>query len=154
MKIIVTSDNHGNEEVLDYLLETYADADLFIHCGDICLPPDKYPRFKTVKGNNDFYDYPEELVLDVEGIKILVMHSDVFGYYHREYKLVKKAQSEDCQIFCFGHTHVPMIQEDDGVVLFNPGSMVRPRGGSNPSYGIITIDDNKEIKFEIKEYQK
>ena len=34
VRIVLVSDNHGDRKGLQYLRETYADYDYFVHCGD------------------------------------------------------------------------------------------------------------------------
>ena len=39
-------------------------------------------------------------------------------------------------IFCFGHSHVPMLQRlPDGYTIFNPGSCALPRSALGPTFG-------------------
>lgn len=139
IKIIVVSDNHGLRKPLEYLQHKYEDADAFIHCGDICLPNDEFPRFITVSGNNDYYDYPYERVVNDGGHKILVVHGHLFGYMKRTEKMIKRAKEAGCDIVCYGHTHVFDFHEEQGIVFLNPGSIFRSRNGEPPSYAIMTI---------------
>ena len=48
-------------------------------------------------------------------------------------------------IFLFGHTHVGTIEKIGSKIIANPGSISKPRGGTNKSY--IVID---ETKIELK----
>ncbi|MCX5775263.1 MAG: phosphodiesterase [Firmicutes bacterium] len=41
-------------------------------------------------------------------------------------------------ILLFGHTHRPLLKEEDGIVYANPGSAALPRGGSAPSYLVLS----------------
>ena len=41
MKVILVSDSHGDRRCLDYLRETYTDADAFVHCGDLQIPSEE-----------------------------------------------------------------------------------------------------------------
>lgn len=43
--------------------------------------------------------------------------------------------SVECIVF--GHSHVPLSEEREGVLLFNPGSPVAGRGASGNTYGIF-----------------
>ena len=53
-----------------------------------------------------------------------------------------------------GHTHIPVLEERDGVVFLNPGSTTIPKGGSMPSYAvwddgkitIISLDNGDVVK--------
>ena len=59
----------------------------------------------------------------------------------------------NCDIFIHGHTHIPKIFEYPEGIVINPGSTTLPRGGSNPSYAVITIDDNKSVECKIFDYK-
>ncbi len=39
-------------------------------------------------------------------------------------------------ILAHGHTHIPVLKEtDSGIIIFNPGSISLPKGGSVPTFG-------------------
>lgn len=40
-------------------------------------------------------------------------------------------------ILVFGHTHVPVLKKEDGVIYLNPGSPSYPKGGSPASFAFI-----------------
>lgn len=150
MKIVVVSDSHGRDERLDEILLKESDADCFIHCGDIETPEDAYPMFHIVKGNNDFfYTYPQRLILPLAGHRAMVVHGDRFPYMRRLERMVEAAKQERCDIVCFGHTHVAMMEQMDGVLLLNPGSLWRARDGRGPSYAIMQIEGDA-IQADIK----
>lgn len=151
MKIVVVSDSHGKNSRLDEILRLQPDADLYVHCGDIETSEDEYPMYHTVMGNNDYFcDYPEKLILPAEGHQILVMHGNQFPYMRRVQKMAEFAKQLGCDIFCYGHTHVAALEEIDGVMMINPGSVWRARDGRGPSYAVIMIDGtniNAHIEF-------
>lgn len=149
MKLIVVSDSHGKDDVLENILQMYPDADAFIHCGDIEADPSLFPQFITVKGNNDiFYDYPDYQILAIAEHRIYITHSHQFTYAKRMQQMAAKAKEFDCDIVCYGHTHVAFDGECDGVRIINPGSVWRSRDGRGPSYAIIDIhQDNIEVDF-------
>lgn len=150
MQIIVVSDSHGKNSRLDEILSSYPQADMYIHCGDIETPQGEYPMFQTVLGNNDyFYDYPERLTLHAQGHKILVLHGHQFPYMRRLERMAAQAKEEGYDIVCYGHTHVAHLEEIDGVLLVNPGSIWRARDGRGPSYAIISIDE-EQVRVEMK----
>lgn len=141
MKIIVVSDSHGKNDVLVSILKQYPHADAFIHCGDIEVDPSVFPQFITVKGNNDiFYDYPDYQILEIAGHRIYITHSHQFSFMKRKAKMAAKAKEYDCDILCYGHTHVAYDGECDGVRMINPGSIWHSRDGREPSYAIIDIE--------------
>ena len=53
----------------------------------------------------------------------------------------------------FGHIHVPVNREADGILLINPGSPSRPRNGV-PSFGILTLKAGKKPVFEVQELKE
>lgn len=61
--------------------------------------------------------------------------------------------------FLYGHTHIPVIREENGIVIFNPGSTSIPKGGYPASYGeyddgclkVISLEEDREIlSFKLK----
>lgn len=148
MRIIVASDSHGNNEILDLIRSHHPEADLFLHCGDICDDPLYYPDWVIVQGNNDYWrDLPERRIFKVGEHRLLAEHSHHCSYYHREKSLVKIAEINACDIVCFGHTHHSYFSYKDGVYLLNPGSTTFPRDGNPPSYAILDI--NERVRAEI-----
>lgn len=156
MKIIVVSDSHGKDEVLDKVVEQYPHADMFIHCGDIEADEARFPQFITVLGNNDlFYDYPEYRIIEADAHRILVIHSHQFMYHARGEQMAKRARGLGCDIVCYGHTHVAADDTVDGVRLINPGSIWRSRDGREPSYAIMDLEHGEvSISFEFLPQKK
>lgn len=51
-----------------------------------------------------------------------------------------------CDIFASGHTHVPVLtQNDDGIVIFNPGSITLPKSNFPPTFGVLHDDGTLAI---------
>ena len=141
MEIIVCGDNHGLITPLEKILETYPNADAYIHCGDVELDPSYVDKFYVVTGNNDYYyDFPQELIVEVEDVKIFVTHGHQF-YGDRVSKLASRAINHHCQIACYGHTHIYNEVYEKGVLCLNPGSLRYNRDGSYPCFARITRDE-------------
>lgn len=150
MEIIVVSDSHGKNSRLIEVFELYPNADYYLHCGDIESEPSDFPMYKTVLGNNDyFYDYPDQLIIQVQSHRILMLHGHQVGYMNRMERIVKLAKEHGCDIVCFGHTHVATLERIDGVLVLNPGSVWRSRDGRGPSYAVMKLDGD-DIQVEIK----
>lgn len=155
MKIIVVSDSHGREENLKKVIEMHRNADVFLHLGDgapgflsLCRTMG-FAAF-AVRGNCDFFsshDSPLEnqLLLNLDGIKIFMTHSHYYGGNHSSVEYAAFERGAD--IALFGHTHErysSYIAPDDeykrgALYVMNPGSIERPRDFLPPSYGIIDI---------------
>lgn len=151
MKIIVVSDSHGKHKALDDILQAYPQAKAYIHCGDIEGDPQDFPQFITVKGNNDmYYDYPEERILEIAGHRIFITHSHLYMVHKRVALLAQEAKKYNCDIVCYGHTHIASDDEYEGIRVMNPGSIWRARDGRGPSYAEMDLNDGTiHIKFKF-----
>ena len=149
IKIVAVSDNHGIMEPISKLPGAFPDADYFFHCGDSREPVRGYGPYAQVRGNNDFYDVPEELVLEVGNHRIYMTHGTRLVYYGDYERLAMRAKARDCDIALFGHTHIYADKMIEGVRCLNPGSIWHNRDGSEPSFMVIELDGN-----EIRTYRK
>lgn len=152
MRIIVASDTHGRTNILDLIPYYYEDVETFIHCGDVGKDPEYFEKWTFVSGNNDFMHYlPEAIRVEAGSHRIFVIHSDQCSYRNRKKDLVKLAKKYECDIVCYGHTHVSDIDQIDGITLINPGSIRLPRDGNPCSYCVLTLEDDNitaDIVFE------
>lgn len=148
MKLIVISDSHGKIELVQQILEAHADADAFLHCGDLEVPSAYFPQLIAVRGNNDYYGgSPDERVVSVGNWKVLMTHSHQYSIMSRYQQLRKKAARLGCKLVCFGHTHIYHESFEDGIYLLNPGSCAYPRDGADPCYAIVT-DKGDQLDIE------
>ena len=144
MYFIVVSDNHGRQEVLRDIQNKHPKAKAFLHCGDSELSPDQIDSYVSVMGNNDVYhDYPANLVVDIDGTRVFMIHGHRLSGFNKMAQLVNMAKKNDCQIACFGHTHVFDHKVIDGINIINPGSVWHSRDGSRPCYAIVTVEDQQ-----------
>lgn len=150
-KLVVMSDNHGLDMMMKYIKELEPHADYYVHCGDSeASREDLLKGYICVRGNNDWgIDLPNEARLDVEDIHILITHGQYFGFFNRKLAMNDLLTRNQCQVLLCGHTHMPMFERDGDYYYINPGSTTLPRGGSQPSYAVITID-GKNVNCEFK----
>lgn len=142
MQIVVVSDSHGRNEVFSKLRELHPNASAYISCGDTECSEEYLDGFVTVQGNNDHYEqYPKRLVLNVDGLRILVMHGDRIPPLELTHRLSDYAIAEDCQLMCYGHSHIFHVETKNGVLLVNPGSIYYNRDYTTPSYALITYEN-------------
>ena len=57
-------------------------------------------------------------------IRFLVTHGHYYGVSMDISGVAEEAKSRDCDAVFFGHTHKPVIEEIDGVLAINPGSLI------------------------------
>ena len=143
MKIILTSDIHGNHEIIEKIVNMHPTADLFLDAGDSEMPPLLLRPFISVKGNCDYHpDLLNNLTLSTPYGKLYIQHRPTIPY--------SVLQNEEIMIIINGHTHIPAIQKIKNVYFLNPGSVSYPRGGNVGTYMEldITIDG---VKVQVKE---
>ncbi len=145
--LIVVSDSHGNVKGMEKLRPLVAENGYFVHLGDgvgdIRSIRDEYPE-KTYfcAGNCDFFSsYPTEGVLEVEKVSIFYTHGHKYGVKSGLENLAHAAKARGAEIALYGHTHMPMITEIDGVTLINPGAM--RLSGANPMYAYLVVNGDK-----------
>ena len=156
MKYMIASDIHGSSYYCQKLMDAYKyeKPDRLILLGDILyhgprndLPRDYAPKkviemlnsisdsILCVRGNCDcqvdqmVLDFPclaDYMVLDINGLLIYCTHG------HLEPVKLKIGD-----ILLCGHTHVPTIEDRDGIIYMNPGSVSIPKENSPHSYMIL-----------------
>ena len=149
MRILVISDTHGNMSTVHRVIKDIRDKiDAVIHCGDIVEDAMEMKiryadlNVYNVRGNCDYgSSAASEDIFVLGGKKIFVTHGDLYGVNWSSDRLCYRGAELGADICLYGHTHIPNIEYYNGMVIMNPGSPSRPRGGSTYSYGIIKIED-------------
>lgn len=117
----VISDTHGL--LRPQALSLLQGSDLIVHAGDIGKPEvidglESICPVIAVRGNVDraaWADaYPEEQWIDFEGNRIYVIHNLK--------EMAFEPQSAGANVVISGHSHMPKINNKDGVLYLNPGS--------------------------------
>lgn len=146
MKVLLLSDSHGRTEKVLSVAERHRDIVCAIHMGDfgtdINVLQEVYPAILTeaVLGNNDpSGSYPVEKVLQLGGKKLFLTHGHTYNAGRSLTPLLTRARQEGAEIAAFGHTHVPLVQQHDGILLVNPGCLFRPRSLHGATYVILDI---------------
>ncbi len=157
MKILIVSDTHGRDEKLEAAVAVEQPFDYLIHCGDVegrefFIEALAECPCTIVAGNNDFFsDLPREEEIVLEEHKIMVTHGHNYGVSMDLYGISEEASARDCEMVCFGHTHKPVIEKKNGVLVINPGSLSFPRQeGRQPSYAVMELYEGEEPEVEIR----
>ncbi len=144
MKIVLVSDNHFQTSVLNDILNKHQDADFYLHCGDSQMTDTALMPFTSIKGNNDFFPFPKQKIIKLNDyFQLMMIHGDQLGYYIVPEKLAAIARRNDCNIICYGHTHIPFHEYIMGVYVLNPGSTSFPRSSMSKTYMIIEIHEDQ-----------
>ncbi|PBQ34118.1 YfcE family phosphodiesterase [Sphingobacteriaceae bacterium] len=147
-KILLISDTHS---YLDKsLLKHIEAADEVWHAGDIgtmelCKEIEKLKPFRAVFGNIDANDiritYPENLIFDCEGVKVLMTH--IGGYPGKYPARIKELIIKNRpNLFICGHSHILKVMYDKQYDLLhiNPGAC-----GVHGFHAVKTV-----VRFEIE----
>ncbi len=153
-KVLIFSDTHDCMNEIPFFKEI-DEYDYFIFLGDGFEEVEKWSiknkivdKFIAVTGNCDYSPNIErQKFFDIDGVKIFITHGDIYNVKNSYQKISDKAKSIGADIAMFGHTHYADKQNVDGVILFNPGS-VMPRGRDYASVGYLEIKDNKILNLE------
>ncbi len=155
-KIIVVSDSHGDNRIINRILAAEPDADALIHCGDVCGSLkdilDYDIPFFAVAGNCDRPGrYPEELLVKFGYYTVYIVHGHRYRVDYRDDLIFYAGKERFADVVCFGHSHVPQNMTEEGMLLLNPGSVSRPRQlPRNATYAVLTISEDELPKAELR----
>jgi uncharacterized protein len=148
-RIAVIADTHlprGRRRVPERCLEMIGTADAVLHAGDFVTEDALAqieaigPRLWAVHGNVDEpalrQRLPAELQLEIEGVRIAVVH-DPGPPAGRAERLRARFPEAGCVVF--GHTHRPEHVRAGDLHLFNPGSPTERRRAPHRAMGMIEV---------------
>jgi putative phosphoesterase len=155
MRIGVLSDTHLHRvsrdlrEILDHHL---SQVDVLFHVGDYTSPVVleflSSKNFHGVHGNMDPMDIravlPEKKIVEISGFRFGLIHGWGSSAGLEEKVL---GQFTDVDVIVYGHSHKPMNEVVQGVLLFNPGTASGYSSYGVHSIGILECGDT--VKGEI-----
>ena len=152
MKLGVISDTHG--KLNGKIRDIFQGVDAIIHCGDIgskgiLVELENIAPTYAVLGNTDKpFIYPGlkyRYTVSINDFNILIKHE-----FDPEFDNHRKSAKDFDMVF-FGHTHIPYIKKQNGVLFVNPGSASQGRRGNPESVVLIELNEKniqpKIIKF-------
>ena len=152
LKILVLSDSHRCVGAM-YDAAMLEKPDVIFHLGDHVSDAQELSYaldpidFYEVRGNCDFgAQAPETILTELAGVRFFLTHGHLFGVKTGLARLLLEGRRLDAQLVLFGHTHRPLLQQQDGIWLLNPGSC----SALNGSYAAITFEGGK-FHCELKE---
>ena len=127
---------------------------MILHLGDVTDDADFMEALlerevRRVPGNCDVADRgPETIFIKAEGLLILATH----GHHHRVkttlHDLARDAKKHGAKVALFGHTHIALEDEVDGITVLNPGSASLPKNNQKSGYAMMTVN-NEEISVKF-----
>lgn len=152
MKLLIVSDTHGDVRALRRAVDIEKDANAVIFLGDGLRDAetlqDERPalRLYTVRGNCDLtLSATAGALTSFGGVLFFYTHGNLYSVKTGLTELAEAAAAREAEVALFGHTHYQTLEEHNGVILFNPGSLSTWQGEGH--YGIATVQDGK-VTFE------
>ncbi|MCR5738038.1 MAG: metallophosphoesterase [Eubacterium sp.] len=156
MRILVISDTHGSMAGVERVLEKHGHFDMVIHLGDIIGQLKQLEKMcgcivKSVCGNCDFgSESPIADIVEFGKNRALITHGHYYDCNWGIDQLCYAADGNQCNMVMYGHTHVPEMIENEGILVLNPGSLTRPRQmNRRKSYIIIEVDEKGTADTKI-----
>ncbi len=154
MLLGVISDTH-TRPLPEICIERLREVDLILHAGDFADVESLGaieaigPPLRAVHGNIDsaavVRRLPRELLVDAGGVTVALLH-DAGPSARRLARMRKRFPKADAVVF--GHSHIPLHEEEDGFQIFNPGSPTDRRRQPMHTMGIGRVGDGR-IAFEL-----
>lgn len=170
MKVLVASDIHGSGYYAERLEEICKKenpdkivllGDLYYHGPRNELSQEYNPmkvasilnsmkdKLLVVRGNCDAevdetiseFKFEDHILMQINGKKFYFTHGHKYN--------IEKWPYEDFDCLIYGHIHQGFIQEKEGYVFANPGSISLPKCNTEHSY--IILEENKIILKDVDE---
>jgi uncharacterized protein len=110
-----------------------------------------------VRGNCDSEVYEELLQVPVQAPYAFIQQGDLrivvtHGHLMDREATIRAGRKYNASVLISGHTHVPVLEKNDGMVVMNPGSASLPKfekdGKPTGSVGIITENSIRIVSIE------
>lgn len=152
VRIGVLSDTHlprGQRRIPDEALRLFETCDLILHAGDfveaeVLYELKAYGEVRAVLGNVDAPELAAQLPvtesLEAEAVRIGMIH-DSGDKRRRRDRMATTFPGH--RVVVFGHSHLPMVEDDGELLLLNPGSACDPRRAKIPTVALLEIADGR-----------
>lgn len=147
---VVLADTHiprRAKALPDGLLPHLQRADLILHAGDLMdlrLLDElaAYAPVRAVRGNLDPPDdrLPETREFEFGGVGVAMIHDSGTKKGRRNRM---RRRFPEARIVVFGHSHIPWLEDEDGLMLLNPGSPTDKRWQPDYTFALLRVEDRK-----------
>jgi uncharacterized protein len=160
IRIGILSDTHIPErapKLTNHLLDTFQDVSVILHAGDITdssvlLQLESLDKdVIAVRGNMDYMGMTSEL----PDLREFELHGKRFGLTHGwgsprgiRPRILSRFTEPYPDIIVFGHTHQPLIQQEDDILWINPGSPTDRLFAPYLSVAVLQIEE-ETVQAEI-----
>ena len=167
MKILIISDIHGSSYYAEKIkeIDERENPDQIILLGDLYyhgprneLTQEYNPmkvagilndfgeKLRTVRGNCyaevdemiSYFKFEQNIQMQVNGKNVLFTHGHIYN--------MENIPDKSIEVMFYGHYHTGFIEEENGVIFANPGSISLPKNNTEHSYIIF-----EESKITLKD---
>jgi uncharacterized protein len=151
VRLAVIADTHVPARARDLPSAAWAvidGADAVLHAGDVVEPAlldrvrERAPVW-AVLGNNDHAfggTLPERLELELAGVPVAMVHDSGEA---RDRRARLRRWFPAARVVVFGHSHVPVLEDDGDLLLLNPGSPTDRRRMPTFTLAILTLEPGR-----------
>ena len=134
------------------LLPHLKQANLILHAGDLMdltllSEMASYAPVRAVKGNLDPPELklPEVLQFEFGGARIAMIH-DSGRKKGRRSRM--KRRFPEARVVIFGHSHIPWLEDEEDLLLLNPGSPTDRRRQPEHTFALLWVEEG-EVRAEV-----
>jgi putative phosphoesterase len=128
-------------------------ANLVLHAGDLMDPAllgvlEEFAAVRAVRGNLDppSLHLPETLEFDFGGVGVAMIH-DSGPRRGRRRRL--RRRFPEARVVVFGHSHIPLLEDESGLLILNPGSPTDRRRQPRHTFALLRAEEG-EVRAEIR----
>lgn len=142
----VIADTHGL--IPRSVFSVFEGVKRIYHCGDIgsrnCISDlEAIAPLRAVPGNMDLWTisaaFPDQVLEELEFGSLAMVHGTQYGHKNETIimGLLDEFLATKPRLIVFGHSHVPCLEEHEGILFLNPGSTSRPKIGNPPTVAMV-----------------
>lgn len=150
-KVLIVSDSHGLRDEVEEIKRRHQLTHM-IHCGDSELSAEDpvLADMIAVKGNCDVGPkFVNDKKVNIEGVSFFLTHGHLYDVKNSLLALSYRAQEEEVEIVCFGHSHIAGAERIGDQLFINPGSIKFPRQRSEKSYAIVSFESGSKVNVDF-----
>lgn len=173
MKLLFASDLHGSLSATEQVLQRFDQhqVDWLILLGDLMYHgprnplPDNYAPAQVAERLNAYKDRiiavrgnceseVDQMLLQFPVLadyqQILLPERRFFLTHGHKYNRSSLPPLAGGDVLAYGHTHIPLAEQQDANWIFNPGSASLPKGGFPASYGLYADHTLQVLELETQ----
>lgn len=106
-----------------------------------------YAPVRAVRGNLDPPEakLPETLQFEFGRVRIAMIHD---SGRKRGRRNRMRQRFPGARVVVFGHSHIPWLEDEDGMLLLNPGSPTDRRRQTEHTFALLRVEDG-EVRAKV-----